>query len=225
MSIHFSNISEELSEVTSAGRQGREGLYSRHVKRAVEVLLTVASSIVTVPLVGLLAFLVALDGGNPFFRQRRVGMNGIVFEIWKLRTMVPDAEARLQAFLAENPKAHAEWDATQKLKEDPRVTRVGRFLRKTSLDELPQLWNVVRGEMSLVGPRPMMLSQRALYPGTAYYALRPGITGFWQVSERNDCEFSQRARFDAEYNSKISFFVDLGILARTVQVVLRGTGY
>ncbi len=132
---------------------------------------------------------------------------------------------RLQAYLAQNPKARAEWDATQKLKDDPRVTRLGRLLRKTSIDELPQLWNVVRGEMSLVGPRPMMISQRALYPGTAYYSLRPGITGFWQVSERNDCEFAQRARFDAEYDSRVSFAVDLSILIRTVQVVCRATGY
>ncbi len=139
--------------------------------------------------------------------------------------MVPDAEMRLQACLAEDPKARAEWDATQKLKDDPRVTRMGRFLRKSSLDELPQLWNVLRGDMSLVGPRPMMLSQRAMYPGTAYYALRPGITGFWQVSERNDCEFAQRARFDADYQSRVSFLVDLTILMRTVRVVLRATGY
>jgi lipopolysaccharide/colanic/teichoic acid biosynthesis glycosyltransferase len=225
MSIHFSNISDELSKVTSEGRAARDGLYRRSIKRVLEITLILLTSAITVPVVALMALLVALDGGAPFFRQRRVGMNGMIFDIWKLRTMVPDAEERLQAYLAANPTARAEWDATQKLKDDPRVTRIGRFLRKTSLDELPQLWNVVRGEMSLVGPRPMMISQRALYPGTAYYALRPGITGFWQVSDRNDCEFAQRARFDAAYDSQISFAVDVGILAKTVRVVLRATGY
>ena len=225
MSIHFSDLSGDLSEVASTGRRSGGGLYRRHLKRIAEVTLVLATSVVTLPFIGLLALLVSLDGGSPFFRQRRVGMNGIVFEIWKLRTMVPDAERRLQQHLAANPQARAEWDATQKLKDDPRVTRMGRFHRKTSLDELPQLLNVLRGEMSLVGPRPMMLSQRALYPGTAYYALRPGITGLWQISDRNDCEFSQRARFDAEYESRISLLLDVLVLLRTVRVVLRGTGY
>ena len=225
MSIHFTNDLGELTEVTSVERSSSNGLYRSYLKRIVEAALVLATAFVTVPLVGILALLVSLDGSKPFFRQNRVGMNGVVFSMWKLRTMVPDAENRLQAHLAENPRARAEWDASQKLKDDPRITTIGRLLRKTSLDELPQLWNVLRGDMSLVGPRPMMLSQRALYPGTAYYALRPGITGPWQVSERNDCEFSQRAHFDAEYDATISFLVDASLLLRTVRVVLRATGH
>ncbi|MEM6421078.1 MAG: sugar transferase, partial [Pseudomonadota bacterium] len=162
---------------------------------------------------------------NPFYRQARLGRHGRVFRIWKLRTMVVDADARLEAYLARNPAARAEWDATQKLKHDPRITIVGRFLRKTSLDELPQLINVLTGQMSLVGPRPMMVNQRHLYDGDSYYHLRPGLTGLWQVSGRNDCRFVDRVRYDNTYAARISFLTDLGVMLRTVGVVLRGTGY
>jgi lipopolysaccharide/colanic/teichoic acid biosynthesis glycosyltransferase len=142
-----------------------------------------------------------------------------------MRSMVVDADARLADHLAADPAARAEWDATQKLKNDPRITRVGRVLRKCSIDELPQLWNVVTGDMSLVGPRPMMPQQQALYPGRAYFALRPGITGPWQVSKRNESTFAERAVFDEAYQRNLSFTTDLGLLMATVRVVLRGTGY
>ena len=102
---------------------------------------------------------------------------------------------------------------------------MGRILRKTSLDELPQLWNVANGAMSLVGPRPMMVDQQAFYPGEAYYALRPGLTGLWQVSDRNDCEFAGRVRFDDQYERTVSLRTDIHVIARTVGVVMRGTGY
>ena len=125
--------------------------------------------------------LIMLDGGSPIYFQKRIGLNGKKFRMWKLRSMVPNADRALAAYLEENPEARAEWDHSQKLRHDPRITRVGLFIRKSSLDELPQLWNVIKGDMSLVGPRPMMMSQRRMYPGTAYYALRPGITGFWQI--------------------------------------------
>ena len=139
--------------------------------------------------------------------------------------MVVDADARLAAHLAADPALRAEWDETQKLKRDPRITAVGRLLRKTSLDELPQLWNVLKGDMSLVGPRPMMPEQRALYPGRAYYQMRPGLTGPWQVSDRNAVSFAGRAEFDADYARRMSLATDLCILFLTVWVVLRGTGY
>jgi lipopolysaccharide/colanic/teichoic acid biosynthesis glycosyltransferase len=138
--------------------------------------------------------------------------------------MVPNAEERLQEFLAKNEAARREWDAYQKLAHDPRITEFGQFLRKSSLDELPQLWNVLVGDMSLVGPRPMMLDQQDLYPGTAYYALRPGLTGTWQISDRNQSTFAQRAEFDADYERNLSFVKDLKILLSTVGVVLRATG-
>jgi len=131
----------------------------------------------------------------------------------------------LEYHLRKDPEARREWDEAQKLKRDPRITRIGRFLRKSSLDELPQLWNVLKGDMSLVGPRPMMVDQEALYPGRAYFELRPGITGPWQVSDRNESSFADRARFDNQYLDSLSLSVDLTILFRTVAVVLRCTGY
>jgi lipopolysaccharide/colanic/teichoic acid biosynthesis glycosyltransferase len=145
--------------------------------------------------------------------------------MWKLRTMVDNADERLEAYLEANPEARSEWDSSQKLKDDPRITRVGRMLRRTSLDELPQVLNVLTGDMSLVGPRPMMPSQRTLYPGSAYYRLRPGITGSWQVTDRNDSTFADRARFDTAYERELSLATDVKILLATVRVVLRGTGY
>lgn len=203
----------------------RPGLYRRGFKRLFETLLVLVTAPVTLPLILLIAALVALDGGNPFFSQKRIGRNGRVFRLWKLRTMVVDAEDRLQSCLAADPEARAQWDRTQKLKSDPRVTRLGRLLRKVSLDELPQLLNVLNGTMSLVGPRPMMVGQRHLYFGKAYYRLRPGITGLWQISERNELEFIARVRYDEAYDRNLSGWLDLRILARTVGVVLRGTGY
>ena len=199
--------------------------YRMHFKRALDVMLVLASAVFVLPLIVVFALLVARDGHSPFYTQMRVGLNGRHFRIWKLRTMVPNAEAALQAYLDHNPALRAEWEATQKLKRDPRVTRVGRFLRKTSLDELPQLWNVLNGTMSLIGPRPMMPQQQSLYPGESYYRLRPGISGFWQVSDRNRCSFRDRAIFDDAYDRQISLATDLLVLLRTVWVVLRGTGH
>lgn len=203
----------------------RRGPYRSGAKRFLDIFLVLATAPVTVPFILLMAVLIALDGSNPFFVQNRLGRNGRVFRIWKLRTMVADAESRLQAHLDENPDAQAQWNRTQKLKDDPRVTRIGRLLRKTSMDELPQLLNVVAGSMSLVGPRPMMVTQRHLYFGKSYYRLRPGITGLWQISARNESEFIARVRYDDEYHRILSCRTDLSILARTVAVVLRGTGY
>jgi exopolysaccharide production protein ExoY len=180
---------------------------------------------VVVPLIAGLAVAVAVNGGQPFYTQNRVGMGGRTFRMWKLRSMVRDADALMEAHLAADPAARAEWDETQKLKNDPRVTRLGRFLRRSSLDELPQLWNVVMGEMSLVGPRPMMLCQREIYPGTAYYALRPGITGLWQTAGRNRTTFAARAEYDAAYEAQVTLKQDVQVLWRTVNVVLNATGY
>ena len=143
----------------------------------------------------------------------------------KIRSMVPDAELILQDYLEQNPKARDEWEHKQKLRCDPRITWLGSFLRKLSIDELPQLWNVLRGDMSLIGPRPIMIDQRALYPGSAYYHMRPGITGLWQVSDRNESSFIERAKFDTDYYNNCSLKTDLTIFMRTIGVVLRGTGY
>ena len=201
------------------------GVYRLVIKRALDLCLVVMSLPFVILVIGLLALIVALDGGRPFYFQSRIGRNGRVYRMWKLRSMVVDADSRLEAYLAANPAARAEWDLTQKLKADLRITRFGRILRKSSLDELPQLWNVLKGDMSLVGPRPMMVSQKALYPGTAYYRLRPGITGSWQVSDRNESSFAARAKFDLDYDRALSLRTDLKILMATVRVVLRATGH
>jgi exopolysaccharide production protein ExoY len=203
----------------------RRGLYRNSLKRALDVAVIVMAAPVVLPVIGALAFLVARDGGKAFYTQQRVGKGGKPFRMWKLRSMVSDADARMEAYLAANPAARAEWDSTQKLKNDPRITRFGRLLRKTSLDELPQLYNVLIGDMSLVGPRPMMLNQQSLYPGTAYYALRPGITGYWQTAGRNRTTFEARAEYDATYEARLSFWTDTKIMARTVGVVMKATGY
>ncbi|MFC3631461.1 sugar transferase [Paracoccus angustae] len=214
-----------LADVVFPDASDRRGIYRNGAKRAIETLLVLLTSPVTLPLILFLALLVACDGGNPFFAQKRLGRNGRVFRILKLRSMVVDAERRLEAHLDENPEARAQWNSTQKLKQDPRVTLVGRFLRKTSMDELPQLLNVLNGTMSLVGPRPMMVDQRVMYYGQSYYRLRPGITGLWQISARNESEFVARVRYDEEYHRDLSGWLDMKILVRTVVVVLRGTGY
>jgi lipopolysaccharide/colanic/teichoic acid biosynthesis glycosyltransferase len=200
------------------------GLYKAGLKRVLDLTLIVLSAPFVVPLVALLALIVARDGGSPFYVQERIGRGGRVFRMWKLRSMVLNAEARLEAHLAADPRARREWDHFQKLSDDPRITRFGRLLRKTSLDELPQLWNVLTGDMSLVGPRPMMPFQAALYPGESYYNMRPGLTGPWQVSDRNASSFADRARFDRLYEEALSLGTDLRLIWATVRVVLRGTG-
>lgn len=202
----------------------RRGIYRNIVKRVFDATAVVLSAPIIVPLVAALAITARRDGGGAFYSQLRIGKGGRTFRIWKLRTMVPDADARLESHLAADPAARAEWTATQKLRDDPRITPVGQFLRRSSLDELPQLWNVLCGDMSLVGPRPMMPSQQDLYPGTAYYAVRPGITGLWQTDGRNATTFSARAGYDTAYEATLSLAGDLRILWRTVGVVLRGTG-
>ena len=200
-------------------------LYRAGFKRVFDVCAIVIAAPLVVPVLALLALIVALGGGNPLYKQRRIGLNGRGYTMWKFRTMVENADAALAAHLKANPAARAEWDRTQKLKNDPRITPVGRMLRKTSLDELPQLINVLRGEMSLVGPRPMLPEQQGMYPGTAYYKLLPGITGPWQISARNEAEFADRAHYDTGYHNTLSFWGDLKMLFATIAVVTRATGH
>ena len=198
--------------------------YRHGGKRLLDLALVIAAAPFIVFVVAILAVFVAMDRSSPFYAQQRVGLHGRTFRLWKLRSMVPDADERLASYLASNDEARAEWERTQKLRNDPRITRVGHFLRRSSLDELPQLFNVLKGDMSLVGPRPMMVSQRSMYPGTDYFVLRPGITGLWQISERNEPSFAARADYDAQYNKTLSLGTDLQTLSRTAAVVLRGTG-
>ena len=202
----------------------RPGPYRQGLKRVFDMLAVLLAAAPVLVVLLPLMLLIARDGHSPFYRQERVGRNGRTFRIWKLRSMVVNADQVLETCLAKDPAARIEWDHHQKLRHDPRVTRIGVVMRKTSIDELPQLWNVLVGEMSLVGPRPMMLSQRHLYPGTEYYAMRPGITGFWQISVRNESSFRERALFDRSYHQQLSFRTDLRVMLRTVGVVIKATG-
>ena len=205
---------------------GQPSAYTGGGKRALDLFLLTLAAPFWLSLIGMAALAIWIaERKSPFYSQLRVGRHGKTFRLWKLRTMVVDADARLEAHLAADPRARAEWNATQKLKNDPRITTLGAFLRKTSLDELPQLINVAIGDMSLVGPRPIMVNQRTLYAGHAYYELRPGLTGLWQVSSRNESEFAERVRFDNVYLRLQSLKTDLAIIWKTVSVVLRGTGY
>ncbi|MBE9637055.1 sugar transferase [Salipiger mangrovisoli] len=210
-----------MSEVQSSGR-----LYDRAPKRLLDVVLALTMLPMILPIVALLYVVVRLDGGAGFFGHPRVGRNGETFRCWKLRTMVPDAQERLEHLLATDPIARAEWDKDRKLRNDPRVTRFGDFLRRSSLDELPQIWNVLKGEMSLIGPRPVTLDELDRYGGHkwVYLSLRPGVTGLWQVSGRNDVSYDERVQLDASYYNELGLRSDLRILRQTVGAVLGRTG-
>ncbi len=198
--------------------------YAVKGKRLLDLLLVLLGLPFLLPIILVIAILVKLDGGTIIYKQRRVGFGGEEFWFLKFRTMIPNAEFKLRKHLQENPAAAAEWETMQKLEHDPRVTKIGRLIRKTSLDELPQLWNVLVGDMSLVGPRPFLPEQEKLYQGREYVFMKPGITGLWQVLARNKVGFSRRASFDSIYAQNIGFLYDLKILLKTFGVVCRRTG-
>jgi lipopolysaccharide/colanic/teichoic acid biosynthesis glycosyltransferase len=192
-----------------------------------DILGAGALLLLALPAFLVIAALVKLDGGKVFYAHQRVGRGGRLFGCLKFRSMVVDSDQRLAALLARDPAARAEWEATRKLKNDPRVTAVGRFLRASSLDELPQIFNVLRGEMSLVGPRPVQASELAAFYGAAaqhYMMVRPGITGPWQVSGRSDTSYAQRVALDVAYATHPSLRTDLKILFRTPVAVLARRG-
>ncbi len=216
------------ARVAASGKTGiRSGFYFNRGKRVFDVLVMALALPTFLPLILVLWALVRRDGGPGFYYQPRVGRDGRIFNCWKLRTMAVDAEERLRKMCESDPRIAHEWHEHQKLANDPRITRIGHLLRKTSLDELPQLWNILRGEMSIVGPRPFMPAQQALYTeagGRAYFHMRPGVTGAWQVDGRGTTRFVDRVRFDESYYNAASLPHDLGLILRTVTVVLRMTG-
>jgi lipopolysaccharide/colanic/teichoic acid biosynthesis glycosyltransferase len=195
-------------------------------KRLLDITFALSLLPIILPIIALLWAVIRLDGGSGFFGHVRVGRGKRPFRCWKLRTMVVDAEERLGAYLASNAAAAAEWERDRKLTDDPRVTRLGRLLRETSLDELPQILNVLRGEMSFVGPRPITAPELARYRRHewAYLSVKPGITGLWQVSGRNDVDYDTRIRMDVTYARTRSLLGDLKIIARTGGAVLNRTG-
>jgi Undecaprenyl-phosphate galactose phosphotransferase WbaP len=201
--------------------------WARRFKRVLDLLGAVIGGLLISPILLAILALIKLDSPGPsFYGHRRVGIGGKHFRCWKFRTMYVDAERMLDTYLQENPQVRAEWETNQKLRDDPRVTRVGRFLRKTSLDELPQLWNVLRGEMSLTGPRPIVDAEVSRY-GSAYELykrIRPGMSGLWQISGRSGISYTERVAMDSHYVRNWSFWLDLIILACTVKtaVLCRG---
>lgn len=196
-------------------------------KRIVDILVTLLLAPVTVPLSLLIALAIVLDSRGPvFFSQVRIGKGRRPFRVWKFRTMHADAASKLHEMLDRNPEHAREWAQKRKIRNDPRVTRVGRLLRKLSLDELPQFWNVLRGDMSMVGPRPIVAEEISRYGAAfaTYTQVRPGVTGLWQVSGRNDMQYNRRVELDCYYIRNRTAAMDLKILVKTVYVMLRGRG-
>lgn len=196
-------------------------------KRVFDIVFSALAIVFFAPiLLGVAALLKLREGGTVFFAHERVGRGGRRFRCLKFRTMVPDAEERLAEILASDPVARAEWDATRKLTHDPRISCLGNFLRRTSLDELPQFFNVLKGEMSVVGPRPIVVEEMVLYRESIveYLAVRPGVTGLWQVSGRSDTTFDERVALDSRYVRSMSLLEDVRIVARTVGVLLNQKG-
>ena len=199
---------------------------ARLTKRVFDTLSAILLLVLLSPLMLLIGLLIRQDGGPALFAHPRIGKRGRVFNCYKFRTMVVDAEQQLEQLLQQSPDLRAQWDNERKLRHDPRVSRLGNFLRKSSLDELPQLINVIRGEMSLVGPRPVVRTELPRYGDQVGYYLmvRPGMTGLWQVSGRNDVDYDSRVYLDSWYVKNWSLWYDLIILLKTVNVVLKRTG-
>ena len=201
--------------------------YNRALKRLFDLTLTIFGGLMISPVLLAIAIAVAIENrGHVIFAHKRVGAAGKKFSCYKFQTMVHDAEAKLKQYLAQNPEARREWEETFKLTNDPRVTRLGGWLRRTSLDELPQLWNVIRGDMSLVGPRPIVQAEVPRYGKNIreYYMVLPGITGMWQVSGRSDTTYPERVAMDTWYVRNWSVWIDIMYLFKTVKAVFRGSG-
>lgn len=195
-------------------------------KRAMDFTLAAIVLVVIAPLLAVVWLLVSLDGGPAIFVHERLGQGGLLFPCFKFRSMYVDAAERLKKHLAANPDARLEWQLTQKLRHDPRVTALGAFLRASSIDELPQFFNVLRGDMSIVGPRPIIQAEASRYAHrfASYCKVRPGITGLWQVSGRSDVTYRRRVALDMVYIRNQSWSLDLAILLKTIPAVLGSKG-
>ncbi|MEH6743988.1 sugar transferase [Hyphomonas sp.] len=229
MGLRLSKESREVEMATYASlRHSSDNSSAEQMaKRAFDVLVASCILVFTAPLILTIAIFIRLqDGGPAIFKQMRQGKNGTPFPCYKLRSMVPDAGERLQQLLATDPEARREWAETQKLSRDPRITSLGQFIRKSSIDELPQLLNVIRGDMSLVGPRPIVESEISKYGEhyKHYCAVRPGLTGLWQVRGRSDTSYETRVAMDVEYARTRTFLTDVKILLLTLPAVVNSKG-
>jgi Undecaprenyl-phosphate galactose phosphotransferase WbaP len=212
----------------SAASRGPQHLFRyRFIKRSFDIILILLASPVLLLLVSLIAIVIRIGSQGPiFFSHRRIRSHGAFFTMWKFRTMCVNSDEVLNEYLAAHPSARAEWRRTHKLRHDPRVTPVGRFLRRTSLDELPQLWNVFTGSMSLVGPRPIVAAEVEKYGEffSDYCLVKPGITGLWQISGRSTCTYAERVQLDSHYAHAWSLSTDMSILLRTLPSVINQDG-
>lgn len=210
----------------SSSSVSNQWLYRKYGKRLFDLALSLILLPLLAPIIAVIWACVRMQGQRGFFSHTRVGQNGQPFQCWKIQTMVPDAGSLLADHLAANPEAAAEWTRTQKLTHDPRVTRLGRLLRRTSLDELPQIWNVLRGDMSLVGPRPVTPEELQRYGAmkAAYLSMKPGVTGFWQIHGRSNGCYDERVRMDQTYLNTLSPWRDLRLIFGTAAVVFWPTG-
>ena len=218
-------LTQVAAQVTLPSERARR--LERIGKRSLDIGVAGTALLLLLPLLLLISLIVwAGDRKAPIFRHMRIGRDGRTFGCLKFRSMVTNGDAVLVAHLAANPAARREWDETRKLTQDPRITPIGAVLRKTSLDELPQLVNVLRGEMSLVGPRPIVSAEIERY-GTAFktcFSVTPGVTGLWQVSGRSDCTYAERVALDLDYATRWSFSRDIAIMLRTIPAVLAQRG-
>ena len=215
-----------MEKVSAQWKSSNLDLGSNILKRSMDLFGSLLLIIALSPILIIIAFLIHRDGGSSLYSQERVGYGGRVFKCLKFRSMVVNSKQVLEEVLATCPVSKAEWDKDFKLKNDPRVTPIGSFLRKTSLDELPQLFNVLRGDMSLVGPRPIVEDELRRYGSFAnkYLSTRPGMTGLWQVSGRNDTTYRERVSLDCYYIDNWKIHTDLFLLIKTLTVVFHGRG-
>ncbi len=229
MGLRLTEQSRQAETAAYAASQAKQPLSKgeAYAKRLFDVVISASALIALSPLILAVAVAIKIqDGDDALFKQKRFGLNGETFHCFKLRSMVPDARERLAALLASDPNARAEWEDTQKLTNDPRITALGHFIRKTSIDELPQLYNVLRGDMSLVGPRPIVENEIEKYGESFnfYCEVRPGVTGLWQVKGRSDTTYPERVAMDVEYVRTHSFLGDIMIVLKTVPAVLMSKG-
>lgn len=198
------------------------------IKRAFDILFSFLVLVLGSPVFLLIALAIRLTSkGKILYSHERIGRGGTPFQCFKFRTMHPDADERLQEILKNDPDRREEWQQTRKLKNDPRITPIGSFLRRTSLDELPQFWNVLRGDLSVVGPRPVVQVEVTEHLGVKAYkilSIRPGLTGIWQVSGRSDTSYQTRIKFDEEYVDTHSFMLDIKLIAKTIPSMISSRG-
>jgi len=225
----FQTYTRDLDDAKYAAVQntGAKNRANGALKRVTDFFIAATALVFLLPVMLPLAIAIRLsDGGPALFKQKRIGRDGKEFRCFKFRSMVVDSDARLKRLLADDPKARMEWQATQKLENDPRITAFGQFLRKSSLDELPQLINILKGEMSIVGPRPIVQNEVEKYGDYFghYCQVRPGLTGLWQVSGRSDTTYGERVALDVQYVSDWSYASDIKIIAMTIPAVLMSDG-